>query len=121
MEPSMTETETDGWITMFAGVRRRTLVAGERMMQIAVILDRGAHVPEHRHPHEQIAHVLRGRLRLTLAGVAHEIDPGESLYIPGHAPHSAEALEETLVVDTFSPPREDLLEEDQSRTKSRDR
>jgi quercetin dioxygenase-like cupin family protein len=112
----MTQTEADNWITMFAGVRRRTLVAGERMMQIVVALDRGAVVPEHRHPHEQIAHVLRGRLRLTLAGVAHDLDPGESLYIPGNAPHSAEALDETLVVDTFSPPREDMLAEDQART-----
>src|SRR5262245_49499403 len=111
----MTMTESDGWITMFAGVRRRTLVAGERMMQIVVALDRGANVPEHRHPHEQIAHVLRGRLRLTLAGAAHDLDPGESLYIPGGAPHSAEALEDTLVVDTFSPPREDMLAEDQAR------
>ena len=108
----MAETETDTWITMFAGVRRRTLVAGERMMQIVVALDGGANVPEHRHPHEQIAHVLRGRLRLTLAGVAHDLAPGESLYIPSNTPHSAEALEETLVIDTFSPPREDLLAED---------
>jgi quercetin dioxygenase-like cupin family protein len=59
------------------------------------------------------AQMLRGRLRLILAGVAHGLDPGESRYIPANAPHSAEALEETLVVDTFSPPREDMLEEDQ--------
>jgi len=114
----MTETESSGWITMFAGVRRRTLVAGERMMQIVVALDNGAHVPEHRHPHEQIAHVLRGRLRLTLAGTAHDLDPGESLYIPSNVPHSADALEEALVLDTFSPPREDMLAQDEERTKN---
>ena len=115
----MTQTEADRWITMFAGVRRHTLVAGERMMQIEVALDRGAFVPEHRHPHEQIAHVVRGRLRLTLAGTAHDLNPGESLYIPGDVPHSAHALEETLVVDTFSPPREDMLAEDEQRTKNK--
>ena len=87
-------------------------------MQIAVALDRGAVVPEHRHPHEQIAHVVRGSLRLTLAGIAHDLDPGESLYIPGNTPHSAEALDDTLVVDTFSPPREDMLAEDRERTKN---
>jgi quercetin dioxygenase-like cupin family protein len=111
----MTETEADNWIAMFAGVRRRTLVAGERMMQIVVALDDGAHVPEHRHPHDQIAHVVRGRLRLTLAGVPHELEPGQSLYIPGDVPHSADSLADTLVVDTFSPPREDMLAEDQAR------
>jgi quercetin dioxygenase-like cupin family protein len=114
----MTQTEADNWITMFAGVRRRTLVAGERMMQIVVALDRGAVVPEHRHPHEQIAHVVRGSLRLTLAGVAHDLDAGESLSIPGNTPHSAEALDDTLVVDTFSPPREDMLAEDKARATS---
>src|SRR5262245_32481153 len=116
----MAETEANSWITMFPGVRRHTLVAGEHMMQIEVALDRGAQVPEHRHPHEQIAHVVRGRLRLTLAGAAHDLDPGESLYIPGDAPHSAHALEDTLVVDTFSPPREDMLAEDEARAKSRE-
>jgi len=106
------EIESDGWVTMLPGVRRYTLVVGERMMQILVALDSGAHVPKHQHPHEQIPHILRGRLRLTLDGTPHELAPGESLYIPGGTPHSADALEETLVVETFSPPREDYLEQD---------
>jgi len=105
----MTETQTAVWITMLPGVRRHTLVLGERMMQLLVALDAGAHVPEHQHPHEQIPHVLRGRLRLTLAGTPHILEPGQSLMIPGGTPHSADALEETLVLETFSPPREDYL------------
>jgi len=105
----MLERDTSDWVTMFPGVRRRTLAVGEHMMQILVALDPGAHVPEHQHPHEQIPHVLRGRLRLTLAGTPHILDPGQSLMIPGGTPHSADALEETLVLETFSPPREDYL------------
>jgi quercetin dioxygenase-like cupin family protein len=110
----MTEPETGNWITMRPGIRRRTLAAGAQMMQMVVILERGAHLPEHQHPHEQFAHVVRGRLRLTLAGIAYDLGPGESLCIPGGTPHAADALEETQVVDTFSPPREDLLAEDQA-------
>ena len=104
----MSATETADWVAMFPGVQRQTLADGERMMQILVALDSGAHVPEHQHPHEQIPHVLRGRLRLTVAGTPHELLPGNSLLVPGGTPHSADALEDTLVVETFSPPREDF-------------
>ena len=110
----MAEPETDGWITMVVGIRRRTLAAGEQMMQMLVTLDPGSQLPEHQHPHEQLTYVLHGRLRFFIAGVARELGPGESLCIPGGTLHAAEALEPTLVVDTFSPPREDLLEEDRS-------
>jgi quercetin dioxygenase-like cupin family protein len=85
------------------------------MMQMVVRLDAGSHLPEHQHPHEQITYVLRGRLRLTIAGVPHDLAPGVSICIPGDTPHAADALEDTLVVDTFSPPREDLLEQDRSQ------
>src|SRR5215510_2450913 len=109
----MTEKTADRWITMVAGIRRRTLATGEHMMQMLVTLDAGSHLPEHQHPHEQLTHVLRGRLRFSIAGVAHEISAGQSVCIAGGTPHAADALEDTLVVDTFSPPREDLLAQDQ--------
>jgi quercetin dioxygenase-like cupin family protein len=99
---------------MVAGIRRRTLVSGERMMQMLVTLEAGSHLPEHQHPHEQLTHVLRGRLRLTVAGVAREVGPGQSICIPGGTPHAADVPEDTLVLDTFSPPREDLLAEDRA-------
>ena len=110
----MTEKTADRWITMVAGIRRRTLATGEHMMQMLVTLDAGSHLPEHQHPHEQLTHVLRGRLRLTLAGVVHELGVGQSVCIPGGTPHAADTLEDTLVVDTFSPPREDLLAQDRA-------
>ena len=110
----MTELTDDHWITMVPGIRRRTVAAGEQMMQMLVILDAGSHLPEHQHPHEQITHMLRGRLRLTVAGVPHELVAGQSLCIPGGALHSADTLEDALVIDTFSPPREDLLAQDRT-------
>src|SRR5689334_15180607 len=108
----MSETRDDRWIPMVAGIRRRTLAAGEQMMQMLVTLDAGSHLSEHQHPHEQITHVLRGRLRLLVAGNPHEMVPGQSICLPGGTPHAADALEDTLVIDTFSPPREDLLAQD---------
>ena len=110
----MTEQASDRWITMVPGIRRRTVAAGAQMMQMLVTLDAGSHLPEHQHPHEQITHVLRGRLRLTVAGVPHELTAGQSLCIPGSALHFADTLEDALVIDTFSPPREDLLAQDRT-------
>jgi quercetin dioxygenase-like cupin family protein len=109
----MTELADERWITMFPGIRRRTLASGAQMMQMIVTLDAGSHLPEHQHPHEQLTHVLRGRLHLSVAGVTHELGVGQSFCIPGGTPHAADAPEDALVIDTFSPPREDLLAEDE--------
>jgi len=108
----MTELTEDHWITMVPGIRRRTVAAGVQMMQMLVELDAGSHLPEHQHPHEQVTHMLRGRLRLLVAGVPHELVAGQSLCIPGGTLHAADTLEDALVIDTFSPPREDLLAQD---------
>ena len=105
---------------MVPGVRRRTLAAGERLMQMHVELAPGATVPEHQHPHEQMSHVLRGSIRFELgaAGATHlahtlELTEGDTLSIPGDVPHGATASSEgALLIETFSPPREDLLAKD---------
>jgi quercetin dioxygenase-like cupin family protein len=100
------------WITIVEGIRRRTIASGERMMQMEVILEPGSRLPEHNHPHEQLTYVIRGRLRLIVNGEPRELGPGDSLYLHSGVPHAAEALEQTLVIDTFSPPREDLPAQD---------
>jgi quercetin dioxygenase-like cupin family protein len=89
---------------------------GQRMMISHVYLDRGAVVPTHRHENEQITYVLEGALRF-LIGEEDAPDreevvvrAGEVLYLPSHVPHRAEALEDTLDVDVFSPPRQDWLD-----------
>ena len=105
---------------MVPGVRRRTLAAGERLMQMLVEFQPQAGVVEHRHPHDQMSHVLRGSIRFDLgaAGPEHqarsvELTAGDTLSIPGDVPHAATALAEgTLLMETFSPPREDLLAKD---------
>lgn len=105
------------WIDMVPGVRRRTLVSGDTMMQMLVTFAASSRLPEHQHPHEQISHVLAGRLRFTLEGGTdvRELGPGDSLYLP----HAAEALDDCTVVDTFSPPREDLLLRDRQPSAAR--
>ena len=104
------------WIEMTRGVRRRTLVSGTALMQMVVEFEAGTRLPAHQHPHEQVTHVLAGVLRFTVDGETRDVRAGESIYLPSDMPHGAEALERSAVVDTFSPPREDLLAQDRART-----
>ncbi len=109
--------EWNEWIEMQPGVRRRTLAVGESLMQMVVTLAAGSSLPAHAHQNEQMAHVVSGRLILTIDGVPHECGPGETLVIAGGIPHSAQVQEDTVVLDTFSPPRFDLLAEDEQHRK----
>lgn len=94
-------------VEMFPGVVRRTLTAGDRMMLIEVTLDRGAVVPSHSHPHEQTGYLVSGRLRLEIEGEVRDLSPGDCWMIPGGVAHQATALEPSVLVDVFSPPREE--------------
>jgi quercetin dioxygenase-like cupin family protein len=80
------------------------------MMIAHVYLTKGAIVPEHSHHNEQITYILEGRLRFFLPDETIDVGAGEVLTIPAHLPHKAEALEDTLDVDVFHPPRSDWLD-----------
>ncbi len=91
----------------------RRIVTGERMMLTHVYLKKGCIVPQHSHENEQITYILEGALRFWLgADMAEErvLRAGEVLVIPSGLPHKAEALEDTLDVDVFCPPRQDWLD-----------
>lgn len=91
----------------------RRLITGDRMMIAHVYLDKGAIVPQHAHENEQITYILEGALRFFLGEDGAEVvdvRAGEVLTIPSNLPHAAEALEDTLDVDVFNPPRQDWLD-----------
>jgi quercetin dioxygenase-like cupin family protein len=92
---------------MLPGIVRRTLTAGDRMMLIEVTLAPRTVVPMHTHPHEQTGYVVSGRMRLQIADETLDLDPGDAYMIPGGAEHEATALEPLVIVDVFSPPREE--------------
>jgi len=108
----MTEQNGLRWFEIVPGIRRCTMAADNRMMQIKVELDAGARLPEHSHSNEQITYLVSGRLRFVIDGVPREVAPGETVMLPGDVPHAVEALEPSLAIDTFSPPREDMLAQD---------
>jgi quercetin dioxygenase-like cupin family protein len=91
----------------------RRLITGTNMMIAHVYFKKGGEVPMHSHFNEQITYVLEGALKFLLGPEQDEeviVRAGEVLTIPPHLPHSAVALEDTLDVDIFNPPREDWLE-----------
>ena len=91
----------------------RRLITADAMMIAHVYLAKGAVVPKHSHHNEQITYILEGVLRFRLGDdESQQIDvaAGEVLHIPSNLPHTAVALEDTLDVDIFSPPREDWLD-----------
>ncbi len=97
------------------GISRRTLVHGDLMYQMTASLAAGSVMPAHQHPQEQIVHILSGHARLIVEGVAHEMKTGDSFYLAANVPHGIETIEETRVLDTFSPPRQDYLAADEKR------
>jgi quercetin dioxygenase-like cupin family protein len=91
----------------------RRLVTGSNMMVAHIYFKKGGLVPQHSHHNEQITYVLQGALRFLLGRDQDQeviVRAGEVLTIPPHLPHSAEALEDTLDVDIFNPPRQDWLD-----------
>jgi quercetin dioxygenase-like cupin family protein len=89
----------------------RRLITGQDMMLAHVYLKKGAIVPRHQHINEQITYILEGALRFHVGeGEEVIVRAGEVLCIPSNVWHQAEALEDTLDVDVFSPPRQDWLD-----------
>ena len=94
-------------VEMLPGVVRRTLTEGERMMLIEVTLAQGAVVPSHTHPHEQIGYLASGRLVFEIGDERRELSAGDSWEVPSNVPHQVTALEHSIAIDIFSPPREE--------------
>jgi quercetin dioxygenase-like cupin family protein len=91
----------------------RRLIATERMMLAQVFMEKGCIVPTHAHENEQLTYILEGTLRFWLGDDEDrvvDVRAGEVLQIPSNLPHKAEALEATLDLDVFCPPRADWLD-----------
>jgi quercetin dioxygenase-like cupin family protein len=90
----------------------RQVIHGEKLTVARMHLQKGCLVPEHSHHNEQLSMVERGSLRFKLDGAERVLSAGEVLRIPPGVPHSVTALEDSVAVDLFSPPREDWIRGD---------
>jgi quercetin dioxygenase-like cupin family protein len=89
------------------GVRRRVLSCGDQLMVVQFQIAAGAEIPAHTHAHEQVGHVVSGRMRFRIGSEERELGPGDGYAVPGGVPHGAVGVTDTIAVDSFHPVRED--------------
>jgi len=103
--------DSTGYKQVTEGVQLKVLVHGDNMLMAEFKLTAGSGVPEHEHPHEQAGYVVSGRMRMNVEGEQpFETGFGGAWSIPGDIPHSAEVLEDAVVIEVFHPVREDFLD-----------
>ncbi len=95
--------------TLVNGVKYQTLAVGEMTMCTTMYHEKGATVSAHKYHHEQIGYVVYGKLKLFIEGKESIIEKGDSYALPGNTEHATEAIEESLVIDTFTPIRKEYL------------
>jgi quercetin dioxygenase-like cupin family protein len=98
----------------------RQYVVGTDTMLARLVLKKGAHVPLHNHMNEQMSHVVEGALNFMIEGKVVTLRAGEILCIPPHVPHEVIALEDSVALDIFNPPRQDWIDGDDAYLRSSD-
>jgi quercetin dioxygenase-like cupin family protein len=88
---------------------QRQFVVGQEIMLARVLLKKGCIVPLHSHQNEQLTYIVEGALKFYIDGKKITVHAGEVLCIPSNMPHKAEALEDTVDLDVFTPPRADWI------------
>ena len=96
----------------------RQYVVGSNTMLARLVLKKGAHVPLHQHMNEQMSHVVEGALNFMIEGKVVTLRAGEILCIPPHVPHEVVALEDSVALDIFNPPRQDWIDGDDAYLRS---
>ncbi len=94
-------------VGMMPGLTRRVLATSAGLMLAEFTFEQGAEVPVHSHPHDQVGYVVSGRMRMVIGELTTECGPGDSYHAPPDVPHSGVALVPAVVIDVFTPPRED--------------
>ena len=97
-------------VEMFPGIVRRALTGGERMTVCEITLHKDAVVPPHSHEDEQAGYIIRGRMLFKIGEEEREIGAGYGYFVPGNVSHALTVLEDSLIVEVFSPPRKGYLD-----------
>ncbi|SFT14561.1 cupin domain-containing protein [Paenibacillus sp. BC26] len=97
------------WHSPIAGISRKIFRPGQSIMSMMLTLDSGSIGPAHSHPHEQLTFVISGKIAMTMNGETIIVGAGEQIHVPGDAVHEVKALEDTVMIENFTPLREDLL------------
>jgi len=96
--------------TLIKGVSYRTLAFGEMTMCTVMYYQKGAIVPLHKHYHEQVGYIVSGKVKVNFAGKESILEKGDSYSLEGNTEHQVEALEESEIIDIFTPVRKAYLD-----------
>jgi len=99
----------EGYRQVMEGIRLKTLVHGEKTLLCEFRIKKGKVLPSHSHPHEQTGYLVSGHMKFIIGDNVFEVEPGDSWCIPGDVEHAAEAFEDSMGVEVFSPVREEYL------------
>ena len=97
-------------VNLGEGVKRKILASGGGLMTVQFDFEKDSVGYLHTHPHEQVGYVVKGSFEITLAGEKCIIEVGDTYYVPAGVEHGVIALEEGILLDVFTPQREDFLE-----------
>jgi len=97
------------WTPTDPGVRRRILTHNDQLMIVEFAFEKDAVGKLHNHPHIQASYVAEGSFEVTISGVTEVLSRGQSFIVPSNALHGVKALEPGLLVDSFTPARQDFL------------
>ncbi|UCG67505.1 MAG: cupin domain-containing protein [Deltaproteobacteria bacterium] len=98
-----------GYRQVIEGIRLKTLVHGEKTLLCEFRIKKGKVLPSHSHPHEQTGYLVSGHMKFIIGDNVFAVEPGDSWCIPGDVEHAAEAFEDSMGVEVFSPVREEYL------------
>ena len=110
MEMNMFYKKSDsGYKTALKGVRYKTLAFGEKTHLTEFRLAKGSIIPKHTHPHEQTGYLVSGKMKFVIAGEIFDTEPGDGWNIAGDVEHEVDVLENSIVIEVFSPVRKEYL------------
>ena len=96
-------------VEMLPGISRKTLAYSEKFMICEVRQAKGAVLPSHSHVHEQSSNIISGSVRYTVGDETRVVSGGDSVLLLSNVPHSVEVLEDSVIIDTFAPLREEYI------------
>jgi quercetin dioxygenase-like cupin family protein len=97
------------WEVVGEGLKRKIMVYDDKIMLVKVHFEKGAIGALHEHYHSQVTYIESGEFEVTIDGKIKTLSAGDSFYIPPHAVHGAICTKEGVLIDVFSPIREDFM------------
>ena len=109
MNPLFFEHSSASWEQVEPKIKRQIVSYDDHLMMVHVLFEKGGVGDLHHHPHSQVTHIASGKFEVTIGDETKELSKGDCFFIPSNTIHGVSCLESGLLVDVFSPMREDFI------------